>query len=123
MIKNFYFLAFLLFGISLMPNDAFACGSKSKCDHTDTEISSTKVKKDCCAVKDGHDEKHHCGKNKCKHSKCICSPSFSGVFLVDNQYVLQAGHYDFYNENQKFGYPETSISSGFYSLFLKPKIG
>lgn len=126
LMKSFYFLAFLFFGIFLMSNDAVACESNSNHDHSTTEISSTKIKKDCCdAGKAGHkhDEKHHCGKNKCKHSKCICSPSFSGVFLVVNQFALRSAFNDFYNENQKFGYPETSISSGFYSLFLKPKIG
>lgn len=120
--KNFYFLVFLLLGILLMPDNAFACGSKSESDHSATEMSSAKSKKDCCAAAGHKDKKHHCCNHNCKDSKCICASS-SGVFLVCNETGLQAINGDFYNENQKFNHPETSISSGFFSLYLKPKIG
>lgn len=121
--KKFYFLAFLLLGIFLMPGNTFACGSKSEMHHSATEMSSTNSKKDCCdVVADHKDKKHHCCNNNCKDSKCICTPS-SGVFLILNETALQARNYDFCTEKQKFDYPESSISSGFCSLYLKPKIG
>ncbi len=105
----------------MMPTNTFACGSKSE-NHSKTEMSSTTNKKDCCDTAVGHkDKKHHCT-NSCKDSKCICAPS-TGVFLVFNEINLQVRNYDFFNKNQKFNHPETSISSGFSSLFLKPKIG
>ena len=120
--KNFYLLAFLLFGIFLMPDNAFACGSKSKRDHSATEMSSAKSKKDCCDAAGHKDKKHHCCNHNCKNSKCICT-STSSIFLVCNETGLQAINDDIYDESQKFNYPETSISSGFSSLYLKPKIG
>jgi hypothetical protein len=120
--KNFYFLAFLLLGIFLMSDNTFACGSKPESDHSATEMSSAKSKKDCCDTTGHKDKKHHCCHHNCKDSKCICAPS-SNVFFISNETALQAGNNDFYNENQKFNHPETSISSGFSSLYLKPKIG
>lgn len=120
--KKFYFLAFLFLGIFLMPNNSFACESKSKMDHSTSEMTSTKSEKDCCDAIGHNGKKHHCCHNKCKDSKCICAP-FSNVFLIFNETALQVRNYDFYNENQKFNHPETSISSGFSSLYLKPKIG
>lgn len=120
--KNFYFLAFLLLGIFLMPGNTFACESKSESDHSATEMASAKNKKVCCDAFGHKDKKHHCCNNHCKDSKCICAP-LSSVFLICNETALQVINYDFYNENQKFNHPETSISSGFFSLYLKPKIG
>ncbi|RUT72438.1 hypothetical protein D0817_02195 [Flavobacterium cupreum] len=121
--KNFYFLAVLLLSIFLMPDNTFACGSKSKIAHSATEMSSATGKKDCCAAAAGHkNKKHHCCHNNCKDAKCICVPSAT-VFLVCNATALKAGNYDFCNENQKSNHPENSVSSGFSSLFLKPKIG
>lgn len=106
-----------------MPNHTFACGSKFKKDHSGTEMASTTGKKDCCAASGSHkDKKHHCCHNNCKDSKCICAPS-AGIFLVFNETVLKGRNYDFCNEKPKFNYPGTSVSSGFSSLFLKPKIG
>ncbi len=106
-----------------MSDTTFACGSKSKRDHFAIEMSSAKSKKDCCDAVAGHkDKKHHCCNNNCKDSKCTCAPSAS-VFLVFNVPALQTVDSDFYNKNQKFNHPETSVSSGFSSLYLIPKIG
>ncbi|CAC9973247.1 hypothetical protein [Flavobacterium panici] len=119
--RKFYFLAFLLLGFFIMPSNTFACVSKSKTGHSTTQMSSTNSKKDCCAA--GHmGKKNHCCDNNCKDSKCICAPS-AGVFLVFNETSLKTRNYFFGTKNQKFNHPESSISSGYSSLFLKPKIG
>lgn len=121
--KKNYFTAFLLLGIFLMPASTFACGNKYKSDHSSVEIASTKTKKDCCGgVADHKDKKHPCCPNNGKDSKCICT-SYSCVFLVFNEMDLPAVKFDFYNEKQKISHPEASVSSGFSSLYLKPKIG
>ena len=121
--RKFYFLAFLVLGIFLMSDTTFACGSKSKSDHSAIEMLSSKSKKDCCDAVAGHkNKKHHCCNHNCKDSKCTCAPSAS-VFLVFSLSALQAGNSYFCYKNQKFNHPESSISSGFSSLYLKPKIG
>lgn len=120
--RNFYFLALLLLGFFLMPSDAFACGNKAENNHSTTEMSS-KCKKDCCNANGNRKNKkqHSCNGN-CKDSKCICTTS-CGVFLAFIETALKTNSFDFYKKNQKFNNPEAFISSGFFSLWLKPKIG
>lgn len=120
--KHFYFLALLFSGIFLISGNAYACGNTYKKDHSTIKRASVKSEKECCAAAGHKDKKHHCCHHSCKNSKCICAPSAS-VFLIGNETVLQAGNCDFRNKKHQFNYPETSISSGFSSLYLKPKIG
>ncbi|MBF4507671.1 hypothetical protein IRZ83_13425 [Flavobacterium sp. JLP] len=121
--KSFYFFVLLMLGFFLTPGYAFACGNTPKKNHATTEITLNKDKKNCCDA-NGHceKEKHHSCDGNCKHSKCICTAS-SAIFLVFAQSVLKINDFDFSDKNQKFNTPETFISSGFSSLFLKPKIG
>lgn len=121
--RKFYFLALLLLGLFLMPSDAFACGSKIENQRSTTEMPSNKCKKDCCdANSHRKNKKQHSCNGNCKNSKCICTTS-CGIFLAFIETALKTNSYDFYNKNQKFNNPGTFISSGFFSLWLKPKIG
>lgn len=119
--KHFYFFVLLFLGIFLISGNAYACGSTYKNDHSTIKRASAKCEKECCTA-NHKDKKHDCCHHSCKNSKCICAPP-SSVFLVGSETFLQAGNYDFRNKKHQFNYPETSISSGFSSLYLKPKIG
>jgi hypothetical protein len=121
--KNFHFLVILLLGFFLIPSHSFACENKSEKHSSKTEMSSKIEKKDCCDTNSHSKGKNHnsCG-GKCKHSKCICTASCSG-FSAFFSVALKLNYYDFSNEKQKFHSSETSISSGFFSLWLIPKIG
>jgi len=121
--KNFHFLLILLLGLFLMPSHIFACENKTERHSSKSEMTSKTKKNDCCASSGHSKNKNHnsCG-GKCKHSKCMCTASCSGYsafFAV----TLESNYYDFSNEKQKINYVETSISSGFSSLWLIPKIG
>lgn len=61
-----------------------------------------------------------CG-GKCSHSKWAC-PSVSNGFTVSSELVLKRNSFNFSSEKQKYSNAETFIFSGFYSLWLIPKI-
>ncbi|WP_445452487.1 hypothetical protein [Flavobacterium sp. 25HG05S-40] len=120
--KKNHFILLLLLGIFFMPNNSYACGSCSDKHPLKKEISS-KTEKDNCCDSDSHSKsKDHdgCG-GKCGHSKCAC-PSASIGFTISSELIFTSNHFDFSFEKQKFSNAETFISSGFYSLWLIPKI-
>lgn len=121
--KFFHFLLILLLGFFLMPGHIFACENNSEKHSSKTETSSKTEKKDCCQSNSHSKNKCHnpCG-GKCKHCKCMCTASCSdcSTFFAG---ALKFNCCDFSNEKQKIHSLETSISSGFFSLWLIPKIG
>lgn len=125
--KKIHILLIVIFGFLLIPNNTFACenscGNKTK-KHICKKETSSKQDKDSCCNSDGNSKtKNHksCG-GKCKHSKCAC-PSVSNGFTLSSELVMKNNNFDFSIEKQKFSNTETFISSGFYSLWLIPKIG
>ena len=105
-----------------MPNSGYACGGCSE-KHTSKKELSSKSEKDSCCDSDNHSKtKNHsgCG-GKCGHSKCAC-PSASNGFTLASEFILKNNSFDFSSEKLKFSSTETFISSGFYSLWLIPKI-
>ncbi len=115
--NRFYILVLVLFGFLLMPNSTFACGNKSE-KHCKKETTSKTEKKSCC---DKSDSKKGCG-GKCGHSKCGCPSSVITAFNFSGEIHFKTNNFDFISEKQKFSNSETFISSGFYSLWLIPKI-
>ena len=124
--KKFHILLMLLFGFFLMPSNTFACGNScgSKTDkHSCKKETSPKQDNDSCCDSDSHSKiKNHkgCG-GKCGHSKCAC-PSVSNSFTFASVLIIKNNTFDFSSEKQKFSNTETFISSGFYFLWLLPKI-
>ena len=121
--KKYHFILLLLLGIFFMPNNTYACGTCSDKHPAKKEISSKADKDNCCDSDSSHSKsKDHdgCG-GKCGHSKCAC-PSVSNGFTVSSEIVLKNNSFDFSSKKQKFSNTETSISSGFYFLWLIPKI-
>lgn len=120
--KKYHFIIIVLLGIFFMPSNSYACGSCSE-KHTSKKEITEKAKKDSCCDNDSHSKtknKDGCG-GKCGHSKCAC-PSVTNGFTVSSELILRNNSFDFSSEKQKYSNAETFISSGFYSLWLIPKI-
>ena len=102
-----------------------ACGGSSKEKSCKKEISSTKKEQKSCCDSDNSKEKDHKGcKGICGHSKCGCSstcPTSSVSFMSEIEF--QSLNYSVYLiEKTQFSYTSPSISDGFYSIWLIPKI-
>ena len=105
-----------------MPNSSYACGGCSE-KHTSKKEMTSKTGKDSCCGNDSHSktENHNgCG-GKCGHSKCAC-PSAGNGFTLSSEFILKNNNLTFSFEKQRYSNTETFISSGFYSLWLIPKI-
>lgn len=119
--KKVHLLALVLLGFFLMPTAIFACGGHSGKNSCSKETSANMGKMDCCQ-KDGHSKNkssHGCN-GKCGHSNCITTPTqFSAAF-----YNIQFNNNDFafLEKKQNYFNSKTNLSSGFYSLWLIPKI-
>lgn len=120
--KIFFVLLSLVLGFLLMSNNAMACKRKSEKTASHKKISSKTDKDQCCENEDESkkNKKGHCG-GKCRHSKCMCSSLATSV-LCNSWLQLKSDTFNFSVEKQKFYNFETLISSGFTSLWLKPKI-
>ena len=110
----------------LMPSTAMACGNSNSKHSCEKEVSSTKMEKKSCCDNDNSKDKDHKGcEGNCGHSKCGCSstcPSASVSFLSDTIFKNYTFSYSSI-EKVKFSYTAPSISDGFHSIWLIPKIG
>lgn len=122
--KIFHIFTLVLFGFLLMPSSTLACEKKSEKHSSTKEISSKMCCNDDCCKKDNHSKnKNHngCG-GKCNHSKCGCaSPSNTSISITE--WDINTNCFNFSSAKQNFYNNEASISSGFNSLWLIPKIG
>lgn len=115
--KKFHIILIVTIGFLLMPTVTFACG-KHSCKK---EISKS-IKDDCCS-KDNKSGKSHdgCG-GKCGHKQCgctsVCPAGFSSV--IPSDYRFQAS--SIIEAKQNFFHYKSAISSGYFSLWLIPKI-
>ena len=123
--KKIHIILLVLLGLFLMPGSAIACGKGSEKSCCKKEISSTKKEKESCCDSDSSKEKDHKGcKGNCGNSKCGCSstcPTSSVSFL--SEINLKNNMFSYSSiEKVKFLYTTPSISDGFYSIWLIPKI-
>ena len=120
--KQFHILIIILtLGFFMLPTLNYACETKSEKSCCKNEMSSKTTEKDCCKNKQSKDKENSCG-GKCGHSNCTTSSvQFSLVFFDDIKF--NNNDFDFSSEKLKFYHSETFISSGFYSIWLIPKIG
>jgi hypothetical protein len=105
-----------------MPSNSFACENNSA-KHSSSKETSSKMEKDDCCKNDSHSKtKNHegCG-GKCNHSRCGCASSCNSSVSM-NELNFNRNIFNFSSEKEKFYDYETSISSGFNSLWLIPKI-
>ena len=122
--NKFHILVIVLFGFLMMPSSSLACENNSA-KHFSRKETSSKMDddKDDCCKKDNHSKtKSHNGcEGKCNHSRCGCASSCNSSILI-NELKFNSIFFNFLSEKQKFSNSETFISSGFYSLWLIPKI-
>lgn len=114
------FILLLFIGVFFTPVNIFACG-KDGVNHTcKTTHSTNKSKAECSCC----NKKNNSHNNCCGHSKCGCSATCHtsialSVFLQSSQ----NNNYDFsFIEKVKFPSYDSSVSEGFYSIWLIPKI-
>jgi hypothetical protein len=120
--NKFHILVIVLFGFLLMPINSFACENNSA-KHSCKKETSSKMNEDDCCTNDNHSKnKNHngCG-GKCNHSKCACASSCNSSVSI-NEWDINNNLFNFSSKKEKFHDYETSISSGFNSLWLIPKI-
>ncbi|HKO77317.1 MAG TPA: hypothetical protein VJU52_08870 [Flavobacterium sp.] len=125
--NKFHILVIILFGFLLTPSGVFACEKDSANETTHKATSSEACNKDCCnkdcCKKDSHSKnKNHDGCNgKCGHSNCVTTSTQSSAIFSEIKFTNS--NFSFLEKKSKFYDYETSISSGFNSLWLIPKIG
>lgn len=108
-----------------MPSTAVACGNSNSKHSCEKEVSSTKTEKKCCCGDDSSKSKDEKGcDGNCGHSKCGCSstcPASSISFILEIIFKINFIRYSSI-EKVKFSYTTPSISDGFHSIWLIPKI-
>ncbi|AWK02854.1 hypothetical protein HYN56_00945 [Flavobacterium crocinum] len=102
----------------LNPDYNYACNTMHHKEITSKEKNSCSNK--CCEKKTSKQEKHNCD-GKCRHSGCTSS-ALQFVILTSNDLDLQNDVFNFSLKNKISSYSNSSISSGFTSIWLKPKI-
>lgn len=119
--NKFHILVIVILGFFLMPTVTFACGSHSEKSSCSKETSANTEKMDCCK-NDNHskNEKGEGCNGKCGHSNCVTtSTQFSAVFF---ELKFNNNNFSFSEKKQNYLKSEINLSSGFYSLWLIPKI-
>ena len=117
------YIIILTLDIFLLPTLTYACGTKSEKECCKKEVSSKSEKKECCKSNQSKDENNSCG-GKCGNSKCGCvstCSSFSSNLGFDTIFKNNAFNFSTV-EKSRFSKSSPSISDGFYSIWLIPKI-
>ncbi|HKX87306.1 MAG TPA: hypothetical protein VJL37_11590 [Flavobacterium sp.] len=119
--RKAHILIFILtLGFFLIPASTYACGTKLEKSCCKKEVSSTTAKKDCCKDKQTKGQDKECG-GKCGHSNCTSSISQLSL-AVFNLIEFRTDLFNFTTKKQKFYHTKARISSGFYFVWLPPKI-
>lgn len=126
--KKVYLMALVIFGFFLAPSIAFACDSHSKKTSCSKMTVANTEKMDCCK-NDPHskNKNHECCKEKrscngkCGHSNCITTSS-TQFGIVFREIQFKNNDFAFSKKKQIYFKSNINLSSGFYSLWLIPKI-
>ena len=124
--KGIHILLIVLFGFLLLPSTTFACGNScgtnTEKHFSKIESASKSKKADCCDSNNNSKSKKRDGcSGKCGQSKCGCTIT-SNCFAAVIDLNFKNPNFDFSTQKSKFSNTESFISSGFYSLWLIPKI-
>lgn len=117
-----YFILLMFFTLYLSQNSAFACSGKNSCKK---EMSKTQEKgKDCCGDScDNHGKGNHKGcSGKCGHSSCV-NPIVYTALNSTLAFSIHPNRMVFSNEKTSFYYTQSQLSTGYYTIWLIPKIG
>jgi len=108
-----------------MSSTGYACGraeEKMNCEKkaTSKKENSDSCQKDCCKTTKKDKKGQHGCSGKCDHSGC--TTSFLQFSLITNDIDLSNNLFNFSSEKQISYYNTSSISDGFTSIWLPPKI-
>jgi hypothetical protein len=109
----------MFFTLCLSQNSAFACGGKKPCKK---EMSKTQ-EKDCCGDSCGnHENGSHNGCNgKCGHSSCVNLIVYTALNSIST-FSIHPDRVVFSTEKASFYYTSSRLSTGYYTIWLIPKI-
>ena len=111
----------LTIGFFMSPTSSYACGTKTEKSCCKKEKTEKTEKKDCCNNNHSKDKGNGCG-GTCGHSNCTSSTSVNFSIITSYEINFKNNSFDFSEEKSKFHHSKTFISSGFYSIWLIPKI-
>lgn len=116
------FILYLLLGFFMMSVNSYACEKHAKMNQPKTESTSSASKKGCCSEKSG--DKKACD-GKCGHSGCTCTSGCSSFSSTKVSYLFTPfSAVDFsFHTLVKTNHNTPSLSDGFSSIWLIPKIG
>lgn len=114
-----HFILLMFFTLCLSQNSAFACGGKKSCKK---EMSKTQ-EKDCCGDScDNNGKDNHKGcSGKCGHSSCV-NPIVYTALNSTSTFSIHPNRIVFSTEKASFYYTQSQLSTGFYTIWVIPKI-
>lgn len=123
MLNKFHILIIILtLGFFAKPTLTYACGTsatkseKSCCKKSENENDN---KKDCCKKSNSQNDKGCDG--KCGNSSCHCTASCNS-FAVPYFVTFKSKFFPSISKKSLFPRDDNYFSSGFYSIWLPPKI-
>ncbi|MFZ0595672.1 MAG: hypothetical protein WAM46_01705 [Flavobacterium sp.] len=116
----------LTLGFFLMSNSGYACGrneTKMNCEKKTSSKEDTldSCKKDCCKKGPSSKKDQHGCNGKCDHSGCTTSGLQYSMISI-NEFEFNNNLFNFSFEKTTPYYTNSSISDGFTSIWLPPKI-
>lgn len=109
-----------------MSNSGYACGKASEKNSCEKKTISKKetsdsCQKDCCKKDHSSKKDQHGCNGKCDHSGCTTS-GLSFSLMTTNEFEFDNNLFNFSSEKTTPYYKNISISDGFTSIWLIPKI-
>lgn len=122
MYRHIYILIFACLGFLLMPTQTYACSMEGMKKEKTNSHHTFASKNDDCKDKCSHqnNKKNHCG-NDCNNMLCKCPTNCNTTFFHSNSFTFIKSVQPIIETS--FSNEESSVSKGFYSIWLIPKIG
>lgn len=124
--RKIYITLLIILGFLFKPDAVLACGSEKQNQCCKKEITTfAKEKKSCCCKNSNDSSKEEKGcKGENGDSKCGCSSTsqiFSIYFLPEIKWMDVTANFNTIRK-VAFSHISPSLSEGFYSIWLIPKI-
>lgn len=118
-------ILFLTLGFFLMSGTTYACGKSSEkisCENKEnSKEANNSCQKDCCKKDHSPNKDQHGCNGKCDHSGCTTSSLHHSLIAI-NEYAFENNLFNFSTEKHDSLHKTASISAGFPSIWLLPKI-
>lgn len=108
-----------------MSGTSYACGKSAEKKSCESKTTSKEIKdacqKDCCKKDHSTNKDQHGCNGKCDHSGCTTSSLLYSLIAI-NEFDFDNNLFNFSAEKQISLHKTASISAGFTSIWLLPKI-